>query len=116
VSLRVQRREVFDAALVRALDVEPANVAALKLLGNTLYLDGRYLEAAKAYYQILHYTRNDVDVLLALGNCFYQSGDRVNACLSFEEVLKIDPANAVATANLKIASPASSASSAAPAR
>ena len=102
-SLRVQRREVFDAALVRALDLEPANLAALTLLGNTRYQQGRYIEAAKAYFLILHQTRNDVGILLALGNCFHLLKDRDNACLTFEEVLRIDPGNATAAENLKVA-------------
>jgi len=86
----------------QALQENPADTNALKLLAAFCLKTERYAEAVQAYLEVLKHEPDDVEVLLILGNCYFQAGDRDSARTVYERALRADPDNAVAAENLAI--------------
>jgi predicted TPR repeat methyltransferase len=100
--LQAGRGEEFKRAAARSLELNPANVEALRLLANFNVQQGNFLEAARYCVRILQQSRTDVSALLVLGRCLFSLGDLRNSRDTYAEVLKIDPANALASENLAV--------------
>jgi FkbM family methyltransferase len=99
-AVSLDRIEEFETALGRAMQLEPKNPEALKLLGDLHLTQSQFIEAARCYYQILEQTPDNVDVLLCLGVCLYKSGDLQTARMVYEQVLKLAPGHTLAAENL----------------
>lgn len=68
---------------------------------NTLYAEGDYQQAIKAYQQLLP-EHQSASVHYNLGNAFYQLGEFGPAILHFEKALALDPRNPDIRANLEL--------------
>jgi glycosyltransferase involved in cell wall biosynthesis/Flp pilus assembly protein TadD len=92
----------FEAALVRALELDPKHRTALQLFADHLVQKDQLTEASKAYLNLLNSSPDDIRTLLALGACFYRMADTACARMIYERVLQIQPANDVAKEGLEI--------------
>ncbi len=91
-------RELYELAL----ECDSALPQASKNLGDILYRDGRYDEAAEAYQRALRAEPElGDDTYAKLGNVFYKRRDREQAIRMWERALKINPANDVVRTNLE---------------
>ena len=100
--LKQDHTEVFETTIGHALEIDPRNLEALRLLALLSLQSKAHADAARFYQRILAIKPDDVDSLLALGNCFYALGDRDTARLSFQEALKHQPDNVIARENLAV--------------
>ncbi len=100
-ALRLNRVETFEQSLARALELDPQNPAAQRLLADTNFSAGRHAAAAAQYTALLDEAPNDAELLLLLGNCRYKLGDRAAASQCFERVLEINPRHVIAKENLE---------------
>ncbi len=98
---RLQRFEESQAALERALNIEPAHPGTLKLLGDLQYHQGRFSDAIQFYRKVARQTPDDLEVLLLLGNCYFKTGDFPMAKDAYERVLQLQPAHPVAQESLQ---------------
>jgi tetratricopeptide (TPR) repeat protein len=101
-ALRCELIDEFETALARALELEPANPDALRLLANLNLQGGRFTDAAKAYRAVLAQIPGDIPSLLSLGKCCFELAGYDEARRSFEKVLELDPANSIARENLDV--------------
>jgi tetratricopeptide (TPR) repeat protein len=95
---QARARELYELAL----ECDSALPQASKNLGDILYRDGRYDEAAEAYQRALR-AKPELgdDTYAKLGNVFYKRRDREQAIRMWERALKINPANDVVRTNLE---------------
>jgi tetratricopeptide (TPR) repeat protein len=100
-NLRLERLDDFEAALGRAMEIDPRHAAALKLLADIHFECGKFQEAAQAYGRIVRQEPENIAALLRLGICFHKSGDLETAKTVFEKVLELQPENAAARENLE---------------
>ena len=90
----------FESALGLALELDPENFEALRLLGRVSLLHDRLVEAAHAYRKLIELEPTNVDCLLALAMCLYKGGERDAARATYVRVLEIDQDNLTAIKNL----------------
>jgi len=83
-----------------ALNRDPSHVPALKLRGDYNLNACDYKAAATDYINIIKLEPENIEVILALGVCFYKTNDMDAAITSYERVLSIDPDNSLAKENL----------------
>ena len=83
-----------------ALNRDPSHVPALKLRGDYNLNACDYKAAATDYINIIKLEPENIEVILALGVCFYKTNDMDAAITSYERVLAIDPDNNLAKENL----------------
>lgn len=102
VHLKLNEFEQFESCLGRALELEPGNREALKVLSDLNFQNGNLKDAAQGYINILKSKPDDVEVMLALGVCFFRLDDLETARGVFEEVLKHQPGNETAQENLQL--------------
>jgi tetratricopeptide (TPR) repeat protein len=107
--LTLGRIPEFEASLGRALELDPAHRPALKLLADLSFGQGKFPDAARTYNLILRQEPDNIEVILAMGVCFYKVGDHASARIMFERVLYLQPGNKVAEENLRAASQESTA-------
>jgi len=100
-ALRVNQIETFEQSLQRALELDPQNPEARRLLADTNYASGRFSDAAGQYCGLLDQAPNDPEVLLRLGNCRYNLDDFEAARQCFERVLDLNPKHDIAKGNLE---------------
>lgn len=100
VCYRLKDRRGFRNGLKRALELDPANAPALQLQADANLDSGNYADAARDYGLLVEQGVADLNVMLALGQCFthMQRWEGAQAC--FEQALLQDPSNAVAQRNL----------------
>jgi tetratricopeptide (TPR) repeat protein len=91
----------FESALGRALELEPNNTGALRLLADLNLQEKRYPDAARQYRQILQQTPHDSEVALSLGRCELQAGHLEAARLAFEQAIELEPGSESAREQLK---------------
>ena len=91
----------FESALGRALEVEPNNPAALRLLADLNLQQRRYQDAARQYRQLLRQASQDSEVALCLGRCELEAGHLDAARLAFERVIELEPGSESAQQQLK---------------
>ncbi|MDA1275118.1 MAG: glycosyltransferase [Verrucomicrobia bacterium] len=101
-SLKANRIADFEAAVERALELDPNCTAALKVLGDLNLQEGRYKDAGQSYARILSRDPANVEVLLALGVCFFKGGDLAMARSVFEKALEYSPDHLLAKENLSV--------------
>jgi acetyltransferase-like isoleucine patch superfamily enzyme/cytochrome c-type biogenesis protein CcmH/NrfG len=103
----------FDQALDRAAALSPDEPNVIQLVASQNLRAGRYAEAARQYCALLERKPEDVSWLLALGKCLRQLRDVNSARWCYEQVLRLDPANAIARENLPALSTAAAPSASA---
>ncbi len=101
LSLRQEDVSGFERALSEALRIAPEHVGALRLLADVNFQQERWPDAAKTYFRLLNANATDIDATLALGVCFFKTGDAATARMMFERVLELSPGHALAAENLK---------------
>ena len=69
----------------------------------TFYREGKYQEAAGIYNQILTQGLESAQLYYNLGNCYYKLGENTKAILNYERSLLLNPGDADARYNLKMA-------------
>ena len=89
-----------EAALRKAIDVDPSMMEAYHVLGQIFVRQKRLGEAVKAYEERLSERPNDVGALTMVGMLQIVQGNRADARTRFEKVLDLDPRAAVASNNL----------------
>jgi len=100
--LTLDRISEFESALGSAMDLDPNHIPALRLLADLNLQQGKYKDAADTYFRVLRQEPDNVDVILAMGVCFYRTGDLPAARLMYERVLHLQPANTIARENLDV--------------
>lgn len=90
----------FEEALGRALRLDPKNYEALRFLADLNREHGNLQDAAQAYLNLLRAHPNDVEAMLAMGDCFIKLNDPITAQKIYREVLDLEPGNSVASENL----------------
>lgn len=100
-ALRCEDLRRFESALGRALQLEPNNAGALRLLADLNLQQQRYEDAARQYRQILGQTPQDSQVVLRLGRCELEAGHLEAARRAFEQVLELEPGSDPALQDLK---------------
>lgn len=90
----------FIENLNLALKRDPTHVPALKLRGDHNLNAYDYKTAATDYVNIVEIEPENVEVILALGVCFYKTNDMDAAAASYERALTIEPNNSLAKENL----------------
>lgn len=89
------RVEQFDAALRRALELNPAERNALKLLGDLCVREGQLKNAVQHYYKLLQANPNDVTVLYGLGSTLEQAGEWDAAFQVYDQLMRLCPQDQV---------------------
>lgn len=69
----------------------------------SLYQQGKYSEAAEIYQQILSQGEESAALYYNLGNCYYKMGENTRAILNYERALLLNPSDAMARYNLRMA-------------
>lgn len=98
--LKLEDVKGFEGYLGRALQLDPANWDALKLLADANRTAGHWEDAAQAYGQLVRQQPENIEVLLALAKSFYELGDRNTAAECLNRVLILEPGNQLARENL----------------
>jgi GT2 family glycosyltransferase/Flp pilus assembly protein TadD/glycosyltransferase involved in cell wall biosynthesis len=94
--------ESFENALGRALELDPNHLDALRMLAHLNFNHGSIPDAARTYGKILKQTPDDLEIILALGVCFFKLRDYEAAQMMFERALELDPDNSLARENLQV--------------
>ncbi len=97
---RQGKAEAFESTLSSVLRQNPSDPAALRFLAGLNLEHGRFKDAANGYFKLVQQNEADIDSLLGLGVCFFKTGDRASAAMTFERVLQLQPDHALARENL----------------
>lgn len=74
-----------------------------KQTGDSLYISGKFDEAAKVYESVIANKGVASEIYYNLGNCYYKTGDMAHAILYYERALKLDPSDIDTRENLSLA-------------
>jgi 2-polyprenyl-3-methyl-5-hydroxy-6-metoxy-1,4-benzoquinol methylase/thioredoxin-like negative regulator of GroEL len=99
-AVRSNRVEDFEKAMARTLELEPEQRDALKFLADLNFQNGSFADAAGVYSRILRRTASDIEVLLALGTCWWKLGQVRQAATVYQTILQIEPGHSLAAENL----------------
>jgi tetratricopeptide (TPR) repeat protein len=102
VHLQLKQVEEATAALQRSLSLRINNPIARQMLGDIDFAAKRYADAAQHYRVVLESNPGGVILLLHLGKCHYELGDRAFARWCYERVMTLEPANEIASDALQI--------------
>lgn len=102
VCLQRHRPKEAEAAIRRVLAQRPNDPAALKYLSGLQLQAGRFHDTLATCAQILEISPNDVDTWLSKGRCHFMLEEISEAVRAYEQVLAINPQNAVAAENLAV--------------
>jgi tetratricopeptide (TPR) repeat protein len=105
VLLALTSREIKDfqtlqASLSRALDLEPGNPEALKLLADELRDQGHYQDAAHINGGLVERDPRHIDNCLSLAKCFFELGDITTTISALRQVLELNSAHQSTRENL----------------
>ena len=89
-------KENLDSALIEDCSYTPA----LKARADFNLSISSHKKAATDYAEIIKVEPENIDALLALAVCFYKTGDKDAATMTYERVLTFDPDNTLAKDNL----------------
>ncbi len=105
-AIRLQRIPEFEESLARALQLDPAHAPAIRLLANLNLEQARYADAAQGFARLLQNNPTDVEALVGIARCFDATGETQAARTTYEEILRLDPSHAAASAALQPSEPA----------
>lgn len=92
--------EAFEETLSHVLRSNPSDPSAIRFLADLNLEHHRFKDAANGYFKLLQQNENDIPSLLSLGVCFFKTGDRAAAAMTFERLLQLQPDHALARENL----------------
>ena len=87
----MDRHEEAEASLRRAIEADGSYWASFNAMGNFLFSEGRFDEAAEFYQMFLNRADDDAQALNNLGAAYYLSGNFKRAAEVWEESLAIKP-------------------------
>jgi tetratricopeptide (TPR) repeat protein len=90
----------FKKYINSALEQDSRYTPALKVRADFNLSISSHKKAATDYVDIIKIEPENVEVLLALAVCFYETGDKDATTMTYERVLSIDPDNTLAKDNL----------------
>ena len=96
----VGNTEEFKKNLGSALEQDSRYTPALKARADFNLSISSHKKAATDYVDIIKIEPENVEALLALAVCFYETGDKDATTMTYERVLTIDPDNTLAKDNL----------------
>ena len=111
VHLELKQMDEAKAALQRSISLRPNSPTARQMLGDLDFAAKRYADAAQQYCALLADNPDGVNLLLHLGKCLYELRDLASARWSFERVIVLEPANAIASEGLQILATSASSTS-----
>lgn len=88
---------------VQTAAANDAQAADTMRLGNQLYVNGHYDEAARLYQQLIDQGIESSDLYFNLANAYLQQGELGEAIVNFERVAELNPRDAAVQANLDYA-------------
>lgn len=71
--------------------------------GNALYQKGNYIEAVKAYENVLKDNKQSAELYFNIGNCYYKMNKVAPAIYNYEKALVLEPNDKEVQNNLKFA-------------
>jgi Flp pilus assembly protein TadD len=92
----------FFQAVKTALRLNPADRETLNLLAKGHVAEGQYYEAARVCHRLLSLEGRDRESLMLLGKCFFELKELDMAKMTYERVLQLCPADALARQNLAL--------------
>ena len=96
----VGNTDEFKKYLNSALEQDSRYTPALKARADFNLSISSHKKAATDYVDIIKIEPENVEALLALAVCFYETGDKDATTMTYERVLTIDPGNTLAKDNL----------------
>ncbi len=99
----------FEKALNHALQLDPTDFEARRLLAHANFMGGKYVDACGLYAGLVKDQPEDLELTLAFGAANFHTRSFHDAVGAFEQALVLDPSNQVARDNLKAAREASEA-------
>jgi Tfp pilus assembly protein PilF len=96
----VGNTDEFKKYLNSALEQDSRYTPALKARADFNLSISSHKKAATDYVDIIKIEPENVEALLALAVCFYETGDKDATTMTYERVLTIDPDNTLAKDNL----------------
>jgi tetratricopeptide (TPR) repeat protein len=92
------------ALVLGILAVQPSLAQEQEMqIGNSLYENGRYAEAAQAYEQLIAQGVHDSAVYYNLGNAYFRQGDVGRAIFNYQRAAQLAPRDPDIQANLALA-------------
>ena len=89
--LAMSRNVEAEINFRRAIEIDVSYWASFAAMGNFLYLNSRFLEAAEFYQMYVSRADDDADALNNLGAAYYLAGDFANAAAAWDRSLEIKP-------------------------
>jgi tetratricopeptide (TPR) repeat protein len=87
----LQRHEEAEANFRLAIDTDISYWASFNAMGNFLFSQGRFLEAAEFYQMFINRADDDATALNNLGAAYYLAGDFRGAAEAWDRSLEIKP-------------------------
>ncbi len=85
------QNEAAESNLRLAIETDVSYWASFNAMGNFLFAQGRFDEAAEFYQMFLSRANNDADALNNLGAAYYLAGDFRKAAVAWDESLAVKP-------------------------
>jgi TolB-like protein/tetratricopeptide (TPR) repeat protein len=93
--IALQRPDEAEACLRKAIDADVSNWASFNAMGNFLFGQGRFLEAAEFYQMYVNRADDDAKALNNLGAAYYLAGKFRDAAEAWEQAIAIRPGRSV---------------------
>ncbi len=91
VLFRLKEYRKVKQTLIPFLNIQEGNFEFLKLLGKSSQALQEYQEAIPYYKEYLNRMGTNLQILNAIGTCYYQLGDMAQALVAWERSLEINP-------------------------
>ena len=89
--LELKRTAEAEASLQRAIELDPSYWAGFKEMGNFLFANGRFSEAAEYYGNFATRTEDNATAFNNLGAAYYMAGDFSEAAKAWDQSLDLRP-------------------------
>jgi len=93
--IALNRYDEAEANLRQAIDTDVSNWVSFNAMGNFLFGQGRFLEAAEFYQMFVNRADNDAQALNNLGAAYYLAGEFGNAAAAWEDAIAIRPSRSI---------------------
>ena len=93
--IALNRHDEAEASLRQAIDADVSNWVSFNAMGNFLFGQGRFLEAAEFYQMFVNRADNDAQALNNLGAAYYLAGEFGNAAAAWEDAIAIRPSRSI---------------------
>jgi len=93
--IALNRYDEAEANLRQAIDADVSNWVSFNAMGNFLFGQGRFLEAAEFYQMFVNRADNDAQALNNLGAAYYMAGELRRAAEAWEDAIVIRPSRSI---------------------